>query len=246
MKSVNLILERCCTSLEQVREAAECGAARVELCENLEVGGVTPSEELIRAAVGVCGIAVNVLVRPRGGSFVWSSDEIAQMEESIRLCRDIGADGVVIGALTPEGEVDMPAMQRLVRVARKDGRPQAAPPQAAPPQAAPPQAAPPQAEMHRGLSVTFHRAFDCAADPFRALEDVIALGCDRLLTSGQQPTAPEGRELLKSLVHAADGRIIVMPGSGVTPQNLGKLASYCGAVEFHGTRLGRRSEPCDD
>ena len=225
---MDFILERCCTSLEQVIEASDCGAARVELCECLEVGGVTPSEDLIRAAVGVGGIAVNVLVRPRGGDFVWSADEIVQMEESIRVCRGLGADGVVIGALTPEGEVDMSVMRRLIQVAREEGRPRAALSRPGPGRGV----------QDRGLSVTFHRAFDCAAEPFRALEDVIALGCDRLLTSGQQSTAPRGRELLKSLVEAAAGRIIIMPGSGVTPQNLEDLASYCGAVEFHGTRLG--------
>ena len=228
---MDLILERCCTSFEQVREAAECGAARVELCECLEVGGVTPCEELIRAAVGVGGIAVNVLVRPRGGDFIYSADEIAQMEESIRICRELGADGVVIGALTPEGEVDMSVMRRLIRAAREEGRPGAALSRPGPGRG-----------VHGpGLSVTFHRAFDCAADPFRALEDVIALGCDRLLTSGQRNAAPQGRELLKSLVSAAAGRIIIMPGSGVTPQNVRGLASYCGAVEFHGTRLACRN-----
>ena len=216
MNDTDILLERCCTTVEQVREAAENGAGRVELCVCLEVGGVTPPEDLIRDAVSVVAaerMAVNVLVRPRGGDFVYDEREAEQMVETIRACRRLGVDGVVIGALTPEGNVDVPLMRRLMAAA---------------------------GAQPRRLSVTFHRAFDRAAEPFGALEDVIALGCDRLLTSGQQPTAPEGSELIRRLVSAAAGRIIIMPGSGVTPQNIAGLAACTGAVEFHGTRLAAK------
>lgn len=205
---MNLLLERCCTSLQQVEEAKAGGAGRVELCECIDVGGVTPSEEFIRAAVAT-GICVNVLVRPRGGDFVFNSAEVEQMKESIALCRTLGVHGVVIGALTPEGEVDMDVMRPLMNLASRERR----------------------------LSVTFHRAFDEAADPFKAFEEIISLGCDRLLTSGQKATAPEGKELIKELASRAAGRIIVMPGSGVTPENVGELAAWCGVCECHGTRL---------
>ena len=205
---MSVLLERCCTSLQQVKDGLAGGAGRVELCDCIEVGGVTPSEELIRSAVAT-GICVNVLVRPRGGDFVYSDTEVEQMKESIRLCRDLGVHGVVIGALTPDGRIDMPVMRELMALA----------------------------EEPRRLSVTFHRAFDDAADPYAAFEDIISLGCDRLLTSGQKPTAPEGRDLIKSLILRAAGRIIVMPGSGVTPENVEELASWCGASECHGTKL---------
>lgn len=194
--------EACCTSLEAVLAAERTGARRIELCERLEVGGVTPSEKLLREVLAATSLPVNVLVRPRGGDFVYTEEEEQAMLESIRLCRSLGAHGVVIGALTPAGHVDMPLMRRLVAAARP-------------------------------LSVTFHRAFDESTDPFAALEDVIALGCDRLLTSGHAADAFAGRALIGELVRRAAGRIVVMAGCGVRPGNIAQIAADSGASEFH-------------
>ena len=83
------------------------------------------------------------------------------------------------------------------------------------------------------MGVTFHRAFDWAANPFEALEDIITLGCERILTSGQRPTAMEGAELIDQLVREADDRIVIMPGSGVRASNIVQLAEATGAAEFH-------------
>ena len=201
------LIESCCPSLEAVRRAAEAGTDRIELCEDLSCGGVTPSEELIRAALSVAGkIPVNILVRPRAGDFVYSRAEVDQMLDSIRLCKRLGVNGVVLGALTPEGKVDTDTMRCLLRQARP-------------------------------LSVTFHRAFDQCQDPAAALEDIIGLGIERLLTSGHCVNAYEGRFALKRLVEQAAGRIIIMPGCGITPSNLEEIASVTGAAEFHGSRL---------
>lgn len=208
------LLEACCTSPEEAAAAIAGGAGRIELCADIDVGGVTPCDGAIRATVAL-GVPVNVLVRPRGGDFVFSPEEEEEMAEAIARCRDLGAAGVVIGALRPDGSVDMEMMERLVRIARGDG-------------------------SQRRLSVTFHRAFDECREPFSAFEDIIALGCDRLLTSGTAPTAWEGRELIAQLVEKASGRIIVMPGSGVTPENLASLEEETGAIEFHGTKICRR------
>ena len=194
--------EACCTSLEAVLAAERTGAQRVELCERLEVGGVTPSEPLLRSVLGATHLPVNVLVRPRGGDFVYTEEETQAMLEAIRLCRELGVNGVVIGALTSAGEVDLPLMRRLIAAARP-------------------------------LSVTFHRAFDETADPLAALEDVIALGCDRLLTSGHAPDAFTGRALIGELVRRAAGRIVVMAGCGVRPGNIAEIARACAAPEYH-------------
>ena len=210
--------EVCCPSLEAVAVAVAAGAGRIELCERLEVGGVTPSESLIKDALAVSGaVPVNVLVRPREGDFVYSEEEAAQMLESIALCRALGASGVVIGALRSDGSVDMSLMRRLVAAAR-------------------PAAARPAAAL-RPLSVTFHRAFDECSDPFAALEDIISLGIDRLLTSGHCANAWEGRFVLKELVERAAGRIVIMPGCGITPANLDEIAAITAAAEFHGSRI---------
>lgn len=89
------------------------------------------------------------------------------------------------------------------------------------------------------LEVTFHRAFDECREPFKALEDIISLGCSRLLTSGQAESAFSGRGLIAELVKRSSGRIIIMPGSGITPENLSVIAEATAAVEFHGTKLCR-------
>lgn len=203
--------EACCTSLEAVRAAERTGAQRIELCDRLEVGGVTPPEPLLRAVLAATALPVNVLVRPRGGDFVYDEDEIQAMLAGIRLCGSLGAHGVVVGALTPAGQVDLPAMRRLLSAARASG-----------------------------LSVTFHRAFDETADPFAALEDVIALGCNRLLTSGHAPDAFAGRALIGALVQRAAGRIVVMAGCGVRPGNIAQIARESGAPEFHSSCISEK------
>lgn len=200
--SMEYFLESCCTDVEQIRRAQEAGARRIELCENLAVGGVTPSAELLKAAISVAKVPVNVLVRPRGGDFVFSAAEADTMLRDIELCREAGAAAVVIGALDSRGEVDMPLMRRLCDAAS-------------------------------GMSVTFHRAFDVCADPIAAFEDVLALGCDRLLTSGHESDAFKGRFFIAELVERAAGRIIVMPGCGVRRSNIARIAADTGAVEFH-------------
>ena len=200
--SMEYFLESCCTDVEQIRRAQEAGARRIELCENLAVGGVTPSAELLKAAISVAKVPVNVLVRPRGSDFVFSAAEADTMLRDIELCREAGAAAVVIGALDSRGDVDMPLMRRLCDAAS-------------------------------GMSVTFHRAFDVCADPLAAFEDVLALGCDRLLTSGHESDAFKGRFFIAELVERAAGRIIVMPGCGVRRSNIARIAADTGAVEFH-------------
>lgn len=197
--------EVCCGSMVQVRRAVESGADRIELCSALEVGGVTPSPGMIRQAVAL-GTPVQVLIRLRSGDFCYTSDEVEAMCDDIRLAGQLGAHGVVIGALTSEGDIDQEAILRMVEAAQ-------------------------------GLSVTFHRAFDECREPLRALEQIISLGCDRILTSGQAPTAPEGVGLLRQLVQQAGDRIIILAGSGVTPDNAERLVEDTGVREIHGTRL---------
>lgn len=202
-----MLIESCCTSLEAAQSARARGAGRIELCEDLSVGGVTPSESLASAVIGALApLPVNVLVRPRGGDFVFSADEVQQMLDGIDMCKRLGAAGVVIGALTPEGDVDMDVMRTLI-------------------------------DRARPLSVTFHRAFDVCRDPLSAFADVLALGCDRLLTSGHESSAYVGRPLIAELVRLAAGRIIIMPGCGVRPDNIDEIEADTNAVEFHGTAL---------
>lgn len=208
-----LRLEVCCADLESVRAAVEGGAHRIELCQALGLDGLTPSAGMIESAVDM-GIPVQVLIRPREGNFVYSKDEVSCMQRDIRQARKLGAAGVVIGALKPDGSIDEETISSLVCEAED-------------------------------LSITFHRAFDVCARPVEALEQIISLGCHRLLTSGQAPTAEQGIPLLKKLVEQSAGRIIIMPGAGVNPQNARRILSETGACEIHGSlRKDGHTDPC--
>ena len=194
--------EICANSVASCVAAQEGGADRVELCAGIPEGGTTPSYGMIRNARESISIALNVIIRPRGGDFLYSESDIQEMIYDIQAAKQLGADGLVFGCLNPDGTVDMKAMSRLMEAAGD-------------------------------TPVTFHRAFDHTNDPLKALEDIISLGCVRILTSGCRPTALEGAELLSRLVEKAGGRIIIMPGCGVRENNIAEIARLSGAREFH-------------
>lgn len=194
--------EICANSAESCVAAQAGGAHRVELCASMPEGGTTPSFGEIRLARKLIDIRLHVIIRPRGGDFLYTPLELDIMEEDIHMARQAGADGVVFGCLTPEGDLDMPAMRRLMKISE-------------------------------GMSVTFHRAFDYVRSPEQVLEHLIDLGVNRVLTSGQQPTAMQGASLLAELVRQAAGRIVIMPGCGVNEWNIAELAACTGASEFH-------------
>lgn len=205
MAPLKLRYEVCVESADGVRAALAAGAHRVELCADLAVGGTTPSIGLLEWGVRAAhagGMTVHVLVRPRGGGFAYSADEEDVMTRDIRAARRAGADGVVIGALTPSGAVDVPLTARLIAVARP-------------------------------LSVTFHRAFDVAADHAAAFADVLRLGADRLLTSGGAPTALDGADLIGSLTARSGDRIVIMAGGGVTEATAAQVVRRAGVRELH-------------
>lgn len=197
-----MIFEICVDSTEGVAAAKAAGAERVELCADLLEGGITPSLGAIRQARKVAGIRVHVIVRPRGGDFLYSNAEFAAMAADIDAAKSEGADGVVIGLLTADAAVDRERTADLVARARP-------------------------------MSVTFHRAFDMTADPFVALESLIDLGIDRVLTSGQEATALEGLPLLAELSRRAGKRIVVMPGGGITARNIDRIVAGMNPAEIH-------------
>ena len=196
-------LEVCCGDMQSVLAAKEGGADRIELCQALEMDGLTPSAEMMAEAIGL-GIPVQVLIRPREGDFVYDEAEIETMLKEIRLAKRLGANGVVIGVLKPDGSIDEETIRRLVSEAT-------------------------------GLSITFHRAFDVCSQPAEALEQIVSLGCHRLLTSGQAPSAEQGIPLIKRLVEQSGGRLIIMPGAGVNQENARRILSETGAHEIHGS-----------
>lgn len=193
-------LEICSGDPHGITEAIRGGADRIELCSGLSEGGLTPSAALIKYASAL--IPTNVLIRPRAGDFVYSDDELQIMAEDIRIAKESGATGIVIGALTPSGEVDKEACRFLLANAG-------------------------------GLDTTFHRAFDVVKDPFAALEDIISLGFKRILTSGQARTALEGTKQIAEIKRRAKGRILIMAGAGVNPENAARIITESEADELH-------------
>lgn len=208
---MNCFLEACCTSLEDALRAQEGGASRIELCEDLSCGGVSPSLELLEDVLQNVSIPVNVLVRPARKHFApvpSISDFVPGEEESDLLVSQIesykaaGAAGIVAGALLMDGSVDIESMKRIVETASP-------------------------------LPLTFHKAFDLCKGPDSALEEIISLGCKRILTSGCAPSAEEGLDCISRLIRQADGRIIIMPGGHIRKTNLRNIISASGAAEYH-------------
>lgn len=195
-------IEICANSVASCVEAQKGGAYRVELCAGIPEGGTTPSYGEIVVARKLLNIKLNIIIRPRGGDFLYSDVEHQSMLHDIEIAKKLGVDGVVFGCLTVDGEIDMQRNKELVEAAK-------------------------------GMNVTFHRAFDMCKDPFESLEQIISLGFDTILTSGQQPTAIEGVSLLKQLVEKAYNRIVIMPGSGINEENIATIAQQTGAREFH-------------
>ena len=189
-------------TIESCLIAQAAGAHRIELCDNPSEGGTTPSYGFIKAAREKLTIELYPIIRPRGGDFLYSETEFEIMKADVQICKNLGCNGVVIGILLADGEVDKERCKQLVDIAYPMG-------------------------------VTFHRAFDRTADPFKALEDIISIGCERILTSGQKPSVNEGMQLLTDLVQQANERIIIMPGSGVRADNILVLANKTNALEFH-------------
>ena len=195
-----ILVEICVEGALSVFAARHGGADRVEICENLAVGGVTPSAGAIMIALRA-NFPVNVLVRPRSGDFCYRGLEAEAMEFDIKMARRLGASGVVLGLLSPDGQVERERTAWLMEAARP-------------------------------MSVTFHKAFDATRDPFEALDDLIALGVDRVLTSGQAPTAMEGLATLAELTRRADGRIAVMAGGSITLPQIRPIIA-AGVKEIH-------------
>lgn len=195
-------------NIESCHTAQENGAGRIELCDSPGEGGTTPSYGFIKEARKLLRIPLYVMIRPRGGDFLYSDREFRLMMEDIAVCKQLGCDGVVFGILHPDGSVDV-RRNRLL------------------------------AELAYPMGVTFHRAFDRVSDPVLALEDVINSGCERILTSGLRPKAEQGLELIADLVCRAEGRISIMPGSGVNADNIQKIIEAAGVKEVHSSASGK-------
>ena len=204
------VLEVCVDSTASAIAAMRGGADRLELCADLVIGGTTPSLALLRQVKAETGLPVRALLRPRFGDFCYDCYELAQMEETAAALVEAGADGIVTGALTPEGELDTEALRPIYGAASAAAR-----------------------AAGRPVALTLHRAFDVCRDPFAALETARSLGLCTILTSGQAASAPAGAKLLRQLVEQAGSEMEILAGAGISAANLPALAAATGAWAFH-------------
>ena len=207
------LLEICVDSVESAKSAAQGGADRLELCANLIIGGTSPDPAMIRLVQCEVQIPVRVLLRPRFGDFCFTDYEKEMQLMQIEQCRKLGVDGVVIGALLPDGHLDEEFLRRCADAAGEMG-------------------------------LTLHRAFDVCADAERALETAVSIGFDTILTSGQAAKAIEGQACLERLCKQAKGRVTIMAGSGVNPDNMPQLAK-AGICTFHFSAKKRAESPME-
>ena len=225
------LLEVCCGNLESVDAAVLGGARRIELCANLELDGLTPPIDWLRAVKArYPELTVHVLIRSRAGDFCYAPEEVDTMIRQAEEALEAGADAIVVGCLTPERDVDIPAMERFVKTVDEWNLAR---------ELAVSDLCHAANDSHffpnpaRRVSLTFHRAFDRCRRPFETLEQLVALGCDRILTSGQGPTVVEGADMLRALHRRAGGRIVILPGGGVTPANAARILAHTGCTEIH-------------
>ena len=197
-----VIVEACVDAIDAAMEAEWGGADRIELCGELLQGGVTPSHGLIEAVWDQLSIPLFVLIRPRTGDFLYTADELDVMERDIRIARSLHVDGIVAGALTTDGDVDVAAMRCILDAARP-------------------------------MEVTFHRAFDFTRDQDAALDTLLDLEVDRVLTSGGAATALQGAECLARLNLRAGSELTVMAGGAITSSNVAEIVRRSGVREVH-------------
>lgn len=197
-------LEVCIDNLESLHLAVTGGATRIELCSSLALGGLTPGWGLMKQAGMRSPVPVYAMIRPRQGDFLYDDDNISSMLDDIEAAARAGLQGIVFGVLTPEGDVDTEIAQQLIQQARR-----------------------------YNLAVTFHRAIDQCRDYKLALEQIIGLGCERILTSGLAGTAEQGIPVLQEMVSLAGYRITIMAGAGINAGNAAKIIAQTGVTEIH-------------
>ena len=214
MTPMKYTIEIATSDFATTQSAVNGGADRIELCANLAEGGTTPSYGTIKQCRESFSVSLYPIIRPRGGDFLYTDDEFEIMLHDVKLCKQLGCDGMVIGLLNKDGTLDIKRTSVLIETAYP-------------------------------LGVTFHRAFDRCIDPFTALEQLIDIGCERILTSGQKPSVVDGVDLVAELNKKAADRIIIMPGSGVRKENIKMLAAKTGCTEFHSSLRGKEKTKMD-
>lgn len=207
---MSILVEACCASVEDVLEAEKAGCARVELCSAMALGGLTPSVGMIKAIKKVSKIPIMAMNRPRSGGFCYTDAEFEMMKEDTKALIAAGVEGLVFGILREDGTVDSERCKEMMRLISYESM-----------------------KLPKRVQTVFHRAIDVTPDWRAAIEELIEISYDRILTSGQLPDANDGAQTIADMVKAADGRIEIMPGSGVRKESFKELAQATGVKSVH-------------
>ncbi|MDL2217756.1 copper homeostasis protein CutC [Christensenellaceae bacterium OttesenSCG-928-M15] len=199
----NILVEACCGSVDDVYEAASAGVGRVELNSAMFLGGLTPSVGEVKTALGA-GVPIMAMVRPRQGGFCYTQREYQTMLVDAETLLEAGAAGIVFGILHEDGTVDEKRCAPLVQIAKEHGK-----------------------------QAVFHRAIDVTPDWKAALDVLLCLKIDRVLTSGQQPSVRDGADTVRLMREYADGRIEILPGAGITLKNVKSIIKETGCDQIH-------------
>ncbi|MCY7103234.1 copper homeostasis protein CutC [Streptococcus oralis] len=208
-----MIYEFCAENVTLLEKAMQAGARRIELCDNLAVGGTTPSYGVTKAAVELAAnydSTIMTMIRPRGGDFVYTDLEIAIMLEDIRLTAQAGSQGVVFGALTADKKLDKVNLEKLIAASK-------------------------------GMEIVFHMAFDALSDEdqLEAIDWLSQAGVTRILTRA----SVSGDSLEKRFAHYhrilehAAGKIEILPGGGIDLDNRQTFIDQLGVTQLHGTKV---------
>ena len=204
--SFKYVLEIACFNVQSCALAQEAGADRIEFCDDYYSGGITPSKSEIIEARKLLHIPLHVIIRPRGGNFVYTNEEIEQMKHDISFCKEHRIDGVVLGVLNSDNTINTSANKQLVALAKP-------------------------------MSVTFHRAIDECSHVEKAIEEIIELGFNKVLTSGGKQNALEGIDVLKKCQKIFGEKITIIPGGGIRSNTIEHIAQETQCCQFHSAAI---------
>lgn len=199
-----MMIEICCGSYEDARNSYIGGAKRIELNSALHLGGLTPSIASLTLTKRNTDLKVMCMVRPRAAGFCYNDIEFEQMMEDARSLLENGADGLVFGFLKEDFTIDIEKTNKMVGLVKKYNR-----------------------------EAVFHRAFDCVNDPIKAIEILIGMNIDRILTSGLQPKAIDGKDMIKELQEKYGDKIEILAGSGLNSSNAKDFIEYTKVSQIH-------------
>jgi copper homeostasis protein len=207
MGSRKILKEACVESLQEAMRAEKKGADRIELCDDLSVGGITPGHQIIQAVKNALNIPVMVMIRCRGGVFTFNAGELKTMKRSIDFCKSAGVRGIVFGFLTPDHQIDTGVTSMMATYAY-----------------------PLEITFHKAIDET-----PDPVESVKKIMNI--KGITRILTSGGKETALEGADTISRMIEAASGRLIIMAAGRVTGENLERIASLIPGKEFHGRKI---------